>query len=791
MMSLFLSGLATVLSATASAGTIETYPSDTGTTYLVRQGGLAPALVVTITLVVRPEAVGVIGLHAGAGAAQDAVAPADNQASLDVTVVPPPDRTGPTVLGLERPRGHGPDTPLVLHFSVPLDPTRARDPATYRLIDLGPDRWPGTRDDRVLALRQARIDPAGTTVTLIPAQAAAAPGVRADRAGQRPGGPDRPGGQPARWRRQRRARRRLDRSGAAGAHREVSPRGWHAAPGTTRRGSQAGRAAPAARAGPALSRRRFFWQLASRPGRSDRIMTDAANRAGPGAVSGLFDPTASGGPPRAPDRRTVLLSGGHDRDVVVAPGPVQRPGAGCGPGHARPIAEKPLMAFLTPEPRPHPADLPPALPADDLDRDATGAAEEPVAGADDTPAGPAPGRRLDAGDLEVEPELTPQYVVVQQPGRTHRGLVLALMLMLLAGVGIAVRVSIADWHWGRWGWGARQAAPAVAAQAAAPAARPAPEAAQTPAPAPEAVPAEVAAAETAPADPAPEAAAEAPVVAQPVEARPLGEAVASAPAADPDPAQPAAALAAAPAEAAAAGPDEIAQEAARIRAEREALEKLKQQEGEKIAQEPVPPQFPGFGGGGGFRIIIPGPNGAAMAQQHQQMIRQLDALMAQQMRQFDAEFEAMARAQDQMLREMQARAQAQARARARGNAAPANPRANPNGPRPRGNGNAGAAAGGGGFANRGFDPMMEAQRDFERFAGGMIRDMLRDDALRAAPFPPPPPGLDHAPAPAPRMMIPPPPVPGFDADAAPAPAPKGAKPPARNRNDWIRQQTQA
>lgn len=59
-----------------------------------------------------------------------------------------------------------PTTLLTLSFSDPLDPARAADAANYRLVDLGPDRKPGTRDDRRVKIRAAAYDPAANTVTL-------------------------------------------------------------------------------------------------------------------------------------------------------------------------------------------------------------------------------------------------------------------------------------------------------------------------------------------------------------------------------------------------------------------------------------------------------------------------------------------------------------------------------------------------------------------------------------------------------------------------------------------------
>jgi hypothetical protein len=82
----------------------------------------------------------------------------------------PADRTGPTVVNLQRFGLHRAPTRFVLSFSEDLDPARAEDLGNYRLLVPGPDGRFGTRDDRTLRLRSASYDPATRTVTLAPAR---------------------------------------------------------------------------------------------------------------------------------------------------------------------------------------------------------------------------------------------------------------------------------------------------------------------------------------------------------------------------------------------------------------------------------------------------------------------------------------------------------------------------------------------------------------------------------------------------------------------------------------------
>ncbi|QDV35062.1 choice-of-anchor Q domain-containing protein [Tautonia plasticadhaerens] len=74
----------------------------------------------------------------------------------------------PTVVGVRRLGFHARPTRLVVAFDAAMDPTRAEDPANYRLVAAGPDRRLGTADDRPLAVDAATYDEALRAVTLSP-----------------------------------------------------------------------------------------------------------------------------------------------------------------------------------------------------------------------------------------------------------------------------------------------------------------------------------------------------------------------------------------------------------------------------------------------------------------------------------------------------------------------------------------------------------------------------------------------------------------------------------------------
>ena len=104
--------------------------------------------------------------RAGVYAATFTVVDGSGGTGLDnavISVMPAPDRTGPTIQGIR-----SQTTRLVLTFSEGLDAARAADLGNYSLIAPGRDRRFGTRDDRSIRLSSATYDAAAHAVTLVP-----------------------------------------------------------------------------------------------------------------------------------------------------------------------------------------------------------------------------------------------------------------------------------------------------------------------------------------------------------------------------------------------------------------------------------------------------------------------------------------------------------------------------------------------------------------------------------------------------------------------------------------------
>jgi Bacterial Ig domain len=94
---------------------------------------------------------------------------APSTVTLDVAAAPPSrDTIGPCVTALRRFGFHAQPTFLVASFDAALDAAAAANPNNYRLVDLGPYRRLGTRDDRARSVRSASYDAATRTVTLAP-----------------------------------------------------------------------------------------------------------------------------------------------------------------------------------------------------------------------------------------------------------------------------------------------------------------------------------------------------------------------------------------------------------------------------------------------------------------------------------------------------------------------------------------------------------------------------------------------------------------------------------------------
>jgi SdrD B-like domain len=78
-------------------------------------------------------------------------------------------KAAPAVTALKLYGIHMRPTQIVLDFNGQLDPTRANDPASYKIIALGKDQTLATADDSTIAITSAVYDNAAGTVTLTPA----------------------------------------------------------------------------------------------------------------------------------------------------------------------------------------------------------------------------------------------------------------------------------------------------------------------------------------------------------------------------------------------------------------------------------------------------------------------------------------------------------------------------------------------------------------------------------------------------------------------------------------------
>ena len=85
-----------------------------------------------------------------------------------LAVGPRPSASAPIITSVRRFGVHMHPTRLVLKFNQDLDPAGAKNLANYRLVGPGRDGRLGTRDDRVIRLRDATYDPVMRSVKLRP-----------------------------------------------------------------------------------------------------------------------------------------------------------------------------------------------------------------------------------------------------------------------------------------------------------------------------------------------------------------------------------------------------------------------------------------------------------------------------------------------------------------------------------------------------------------------------------------------------------------------------------------------
>jgi acrosin len=148
---------AALVSAASSSGDLR----PAGSQYTAFLGTIAAGNAATLTIIVRPTVAGAMRLSACVQSDQRNGSSA-SMASMWVVV------DGPTVERLTLSERGSQLTSIVMTFSGPLDPTKARDLRNYRLVALGPDHRFGTRDDRVVRLRSALYNSSYRSVTLIP-----------------------------------------------------------------------------------------------------------------------------------------------------------------------------------------------------------------------------------------------------------------------------------------------------------------------------------------------------------------------------------------------------------------------------------------------------------------------------------------------------------------------------------------------------------------------------------------------------------------------------------------------
>jgi hypothetical protein len=121
--------------------------------------------------VASTKTVGLILANPGGGAQLGTQSTATLSIStLSVNPVGPVDAVPPQVTGSQLVLGPGGIAAVTFSFSKPLDPTRARDLGNYGYyaISAGPDGRFGTSDDGSIPLAGVQVNPATTTVTVVP-----------------------------------------------------------------------------------------------------------------------------------------------------------------------------------------------------------------------------------------------------------------------------------------------------------------------------------------------------------------------------------------------------------------------------------------------------------------------------------------------------------------------------------------------------------------------------------------------------------------------------------------------
>ena len=89
--------------------------------------------------------------------------------TVEVAATTTGDAPGPRVMTLKRLGFHSQPTFLVVTFSAPLDAISASNVSNYRITAPGRDGRFGTRDDRIIRLKAAALDPSGQVMVISPA----------------------------------------------------------------------------------------------------------------------------------------------------------------------------------------------------------------------------------------------------------------------------------------------------------------------------------------------------------------------------------------------------------------------------------------------------------------------------------------------------------------------------------------------------------------------------------------------------------------------------------------------
>jgi uncharacterized repeat protein (TIGR01451 family) len=149
---------ATLVSVTSSQGPV----AQSNGSVIANLGSLVPGSSATVTIVVKPTALGTASTLAHVSGNESDPTSQDNSATAGALVVSPVTSVPPRVIEVERFGIHHQPTQLVLTFTGPLDPSRALNPQNYVILA------PGPRGNQQIAVGNVTYDPRSNTVVLTP-----------------------------------------------------------------------------------------------------------------------------------------------------------------------------------------------------------------------------------------------------------------------------------------------------------------------------------------------------------------------------------------------------------------------------------------------------------------------------------------------------------------------------------------------------------------------------------------------------------------------------------------------